>query len=376
MNQPLVKQIETRFGDMLRCASVVFLSATLLGCQPKNNATEVSVAPLRPVKVMEAAGNGSAMQRVLAATVISADSQNLSFRVSGSITSLPVDVGDVLTAGSLVAELDRKPFELGLREAWASLSQAKANERNAASQYRRMRELYANEAASLSDLENAKTNASSASANSTLAQQRLSSAALNNEYSKLKSPSTVCQVVSVPVAVNQNVTAGQTIATTACGDQLRLRTLVPESLINKIEVGMPVDATLQTGNISLSGDIVEIGVSNNSGGYAVEVELESPPPSIKVGMAAQVTLSLGGSDERLLVPLIAVQSDSAGKFVYVATALEDHYVIERQSVQTGELGNNGIEIVEGIEPGEQVVVAGMSRVSEGMKVSLYNSIQP
>lgn len=359
-----------------RLAYALLCCTLLAACQAEEN-TELPPAPLRPVKVLEASAGNAAVQRVLASTVISADSQDLSFRIGGSITSLPVNVGNRLSVGAMVATLDQQPFKVSEKEARAQLAQAEANYRNAESQYRRTRELYSNEAASLSDMENAKASAASARANRALAQEGLNSARLNLGYSQLRNPSANCQVVSVPVTVNQNVSAGQTIATTACGDQLRLRTVVPESLINSISTAMPVTVTLQSGNTILSGKVIEIAVSNENGsGYPVEIELESPPAAVRVGMAAEVTFSLANSGERLLVPLIAVLSDSNGKFVYIAKPEDDHFRIERQAVQTGELDNEGIEIRQGVTTGQRVVVAGMSRISDGMKVTLYAGVKP
>lgn len=359
-----------------RQSVVLLLCGALIACGSDDTTAEAPAAPLRPVKVLEASADGAARERVLSATVISADSQDLSFRVGGIITSLPVDVGDRVGEGELVAALDQRPFQLGVQEARAQLSQAEANDRNAESQYQRTRELYSTEATSLSELENAKASASSASANRSVAQEGLNSAQDNLDYTQLLSPSANCQVVSVPAALNQNVGAGQTIATTACGDQLRLRSVIPESLINQISVGMPATATLQSGKTALSGKVVEVAVSNNgSTGYLVEIELVSPPPAVKVGMAARVTFSLMGGDERLLIPLIAVMSDGEERFVYVAEPEEDHYRIARQAVQIGELDNEGVEILQGLEPGQRVVVAGMSRISEGMNVALYAGVE-
>ena len=354
--------------QLLLCA----LCSVVVACDNDISTETPAVAPLRPVKVIEASAGAAALQRILAATVISADSQNLSFRVAGAITTLSVNVGDRLQAGEIVASLDQQPYLLSQQEARASLAQAEATYVNAQSQYQRTRELYATEAASLADMENAKANASSARASRARSREVLKAAELNVSYSQLRSPSDNCQIVSVPVALNQNVNAGQSIATTACGDQLRLRTVVPESLINTIELGMSVTATLRSSSGTISGKIIEIGVSNtNSTGYAVEIELDSPPADARVGMAAEVTLDIDAGDQRLLLPLIAVLSDNNEKFVYVANQEDEHYRIVRQVVETGALDNDGIEIVRGLKPGQQVVVAGMSRISEGMQVTLY-----
>ncbi len=360
-------------GPALLCCTVLALAA----CSTEDSDDEAAVTAPRPVKTLEIRAGNSAQERTLSSTVVSADSQNISFRISGSITSLPVTVGDPLGADTLVATLDQGTLKLAEKEAQAQLAQAEADYRNAQSQYQRARELYATEAASLSDLENAKARAASARANRSLAEEGVNSARLNLGYSQLRSPAYSCQVVDVPVAVNENISAGQTIATLACGDELRLRTVVPESLINRINTGMPVTATLQSDKTILSGNVIEVAVSNNSGaGYAVEIKLESPPATVKVGMTAQVTFRLAHSETRLLVPLIAVMSDNAEKFVYIAEPEGDHYRIARRIVRTGELDNDGIEILHGLAPGQRVVVAGMSRISEGLNVTLYDSIGP
>lgn len=353
---------------------VVLMAILITACQDKPSEEVPVAAPFRPVKVIEVNRGSAALQRVLSATVISADSQDLSFRISGAITTLPVNVGDRLVKGDVVAAVDQLPFELSESEAKAAMAQANANFRNAQSQYQRTRELYATEAATLADLENAKANESAARATLAQAREGLNSAQLNIEYSNLLSPSDNCQIVSVPVSINQNVNAGQTIASIACGNQLRLRTVIPESLINTISLGMPVTANLNAGNTLLSGTVAEIAVnSDNNAGYPVEIAMDSPPPGVKTGMAAEVTMEIGDGDDRMLVPLAAVLGNDNENFVYVASPQSSHYTIERQSVEIGELDNNGVEILKGLTPGQQVVVAGMSRISEGMKVTLYNS---
>lgn len=361
-------------GALTRLALLLSFFVSV-GCQDGTTVEETAATPLRPVKVMEASSGGAALQRVLSATVISADTQDLSFRISGAVTSIPVNIGDRLSKDAVVATVDQLPFELNESEARAALAQATANYRNAQSQYQRTRELYASEAATLSDLENAKANATAANATLAQAREGLNSAQLNLGYSRLLSPADNCQIVSVPVSVNQNINAGQTVATIACGNQLHLRTVVPQSLINSISLGMPVTANLSAGNALLTGTVVEIAVSsNNSAGYPVEIAMDSPPPDVRVDMAAEVTFSLGTTETRMLLPLVAVLGDNKENYVFVASPQTDHYVIQRQTVETGDLDNNGIEILKGLEPGQQVVVAGMSRISEGMQVTLYQSV--
>ncbi|MGB0867378.1 MAG: efflux RND transporter periplasmic adaptor subunit, partial [Granulosicoccaceae bacterium] len=289
---------------------------------------------------------------------------------------LPVKVGDRLMAGDLVAVIDDQSYRLTEKEARAQLAQARANAGNADSSYQRTRELYTTEAASLSDLENAKANAASARANLAVAREGLNAAQLNLSYTELHNVSDRCQVESLPVSVNQNISAGQLVVSIACGEQLRIRSTVPESLITAVELGMEVQARLSTNNQSLTAKIVEVAVSTgDSSGYAIEAELENPSDAVRVGMAGSLTIELSAEENRIVIPANAVLSDAEGAFVYMAEESADgNYSIARRSVTPGELSNEGLEVLNGLEAGERVVVAGMTKVAPGLKVTLYRGV--
>lgn len=355
----------------------VLLVALTTGCNSSDDTThDPEPVPPRPVKTQLVSSNSGNSQRILSASTISEDNQNLSFRVPGIIVELPVAVGQELSQGDLIARLDPTPFQLGVKEASASVATADAGYKNANSNYTRTRELYTTEAASLADLENARANAASARANLSLAREGLNSAKLNLGYTELHSPTSRCQVVDIPAAKNQNISAGQTIVTTACGEHLRVRSVVPENLIDSIELGMPVIVTLSAGGGPMNGTVAEIGVStSNSSGYEVEVELQDPPSSWRVGMTGEITLDLAGTDNRIVLPLFAVIGDAQGKFVYILEPQDEFFRVVRQAVETGELDNDGIEIISGLSDGMRVVTGGMSRISEDMIVDLWTETQ-
>ena len=63
--------------------------------------------------------------------------------------------------------------------------------------------------------------------------------------------------------------------------------------------------------------------------------------------------------------------DAQGRFVYTVENLGDGFgIVHRRGVQVGAIGAGGLEIVEGLAPGELVVTAGISRIEEGLKVRL------
>ncbi|MEM9621457.1 MAG: biotin/lipoyl-binding protein, partial [Pseudomonadota bacterium] len=145
-----------------RFVPITVLVGLLAACggAEQNGATEV----LRPVKIFEVTQNNQARQRTFSGLSQSSQESRLSFKVGGTIIELPIQVGDALEPGQLIARLDASSYELEAEQARASLVQAQANQRNAESSYERIKNLYENSNASLNDLDNARAGAESAEA--------------------------------------------------------------------------------------------------------------------------------------------------------------------------------------------------------------------
>jgi len=359
----------TLSGSIL-LASVMLLSA----CSQQESEDSVAPQVIKAVKTQLIKGQDANAERVLSGTTISADEQMLSFRVSGVIVELPIQVGDVLNKGDVIARLDSTDFDISSRQAQATVSQAKAAEVNARSAYKRAKELYTAQAASLADLEAARANADSAKASLNVAQQQLNSMLKNKQYTKLVSSADKCTVMAVPVSINSNVNAGASVVNLSCGQYLRAKVTVPEALIDQIKVGEQVAVSIPSARATpFTGKVVEVGVSNNnSAGFDVEVELQESDDNLRVGLVSSVTLAIDNNRpvQVSVVPARAILEDAAGKFVYIlkATDSDTVFTASRQTVSTGALRNEGIEIASGLSEGDEVIISGTSRVNDNMKV--------
>ena len=89
----------------------------------------------------------------------------LSFKVGGNIARRPVNMGDRVRRGTLIAELDPSDFQLQVEEADAALRRAEAEARNAEASFARIRGLYENGNASRTDFDSARAGAESTRAN-------------------------------------------------------------------------------------------------------------------------------------------------------------------------------------------------------------------
>ena len=99
----------------------------------------------------------------------------------------------------------------------------------------------------------------------------------------------------------------------------------------------------------------------------VEIQFDQPPAELQAGQFARVTFSTSRS-EKLMVPFTALHRDRRGEYVYV---LADGQARHR-SVSSGMRIKQEVEILDGLQPGEQVIVRGFLGLSDNKKVKIAN----
>ena len=344
----------------------------LAACDRSEPVVEEQLRPVRTMVVPEASG---ARQRTFSGVASSTQESRLSFKVAGTVTEIPVQVGDELKADALVARLDASPYQLQAQQAEAALRQSEAAARNAAANYERVKGLYENSNASRNDLDAARASAESAEAQVRAAEKALELARLNVSYTRL-TVDRDCSVASVEVELNENVSSGTPIATVNCGAGLEIGLDIPEGLIASLSQGMPAEITFAAvPGRTFSGVVSEVGVASSAAAptFPVTVRVSEPDPMLRAGLAAEVTFrfpTAEGSRTQVL-PVAAVAHDPAGSFVYLAVPSGPREaVVTRRAVSLGELTESGIEVHDGLHPGERVITAGVSVIRDGQRVLL------
>ncbi len=359
---------------MMRTSGCFLLVATLMvaGCGKSDDMMDERLRPVRYVTVSDAS---VFRDRSFSGTSKSSRESRLSFKISGTVINVPVQIGQRLNAGDLIAEIDPASYVLQAQQAQATLVEAQANDRRAAANYERTKGLYANSNASLNDLESARAQAESASAVVRAASKALEIARLNVSYRKLTAAAD-CSIASLDIEVNENVASGQQVAAVSCGDAFEVTVDIPESLISSIDESTPV--TLRFGSIpnkEFGGEISEISVASAAGSAAfpVVIKITDPDPSLRSGLAADVTFQFDSAASKgggFVLPVNAVINDPNGTFVFVAapTETDGEALVRRRAVTLGELSQSGIEVVEGLVVGDRVITAGISVIREGQRV--------
>jgi len=351
---------------------IIILSSFLLsGCGQEDVQEQQK---LRRVKVLEVKANTQGQVRSFSGLAKGQMEANLSFKLAGTISSLPVKVGDKLKKGQLISQIDPLQFELQAQQSHATLAQATASMRNASATYERLKGLYENNNASQNELDAARASSEFSYAQVKAARKGLELAQLNLSHTYLKASSN-CDVAEVDVENHENVGSGQTIAKVSCSRAMDVEIGVPARFVGSVAKGMEAEVTFNAlPEKQFIGIVTEVGVSSSSGGasFPVNVALKNQQALIRSGMSADVRLSfdLQSVTKNFVLPTFSVIENDKGRFVYLLekTETENVGIIKQVPVSIGELTSNGLEIITGIKVGDQVVIAGVSVIRDGLNV--------
>ena len=353
---------------------LVTLTLTLNFCSGKQDTSTEIIRPVRYEKVIMYGGEQT---RTFSGVSKSGLETNLSFKVGGTLRQLNVEVGDQVRAGQLIAVLDATDYTLQLDQTISAHTQAEVRMQNARSTYERISRLYETGSVSVNDYEQAKTAFESARAGLNAARKQVQLAEQSVHYTRLRAPIDG-RVASVSAEINENIMAGFSIITLTSGSDIEVTVGMPESFIAMIRDGDTVSVMFSSlAGESFTGVISEVSyiVGEASTTYPITIKLENPSEDIRPGMTANVVFQLtsGEDKETILVPTVAVGEENEQNFVFVLEALNgDTAVVHRRIVTIGDITGTGFEITEGLEDGEMVVTAGISKLSEGLRVRLLN----
>lgn len=357
--------------------AIAFTCLTLLtGCQDSEPVADQK--RIRPVKTEVVSTEAKNVVRRFAGGAQAAINSRLSFRITGVLDSVDVQVGQVINKGEVLASINSEDLKAKLAADESALVNAQAQEQAAFSQFERIQNLFEQKMVSRVDFDNVKASWQSAK-NATL--QALSARDLSRKqvgYATLRAPADDCTVSELHAQNNETVSAGQVIVTVSCGRSMEVLVTVPESVISHIQVNDNV--TIDFPSVKkrgIAGRVSEIGDSTNqNSAYPVTIAVDTSSAYLRSGMAAEVafTFKLGTASNSLWVPLSALGKDGDSEFVYLFEGQSGEIGrVKKQPVSVGGFTLDSAEIISGLEAGNSVIVAGRSQVYEGLAVKELTS---
>lgn len=303
--------------------------------------------------------------------------ENLSFKVGGTVESIPVKVGSVVKKGDLLIRLDATDYQVGLNQAKAAEKSAKSNFIASKSGYERALKLYETKSISLNDFEKAKAQFEAAKSNFEAAQSQTQAAQNQVNYSTLRA--TFDGIVS-EVNINQNevVSPGHPVITLSSSDQIQIEVGIPENAIAWVSKGQKVDIVFSSmKSEKFIGTVEEVGFTATGATYPVTVLLDEKSPRIRPDMPAEVTFTKTELDSnkkpKTILPSTSVGEDANGNFVYILEATEQKgvYTAVKKPVEIGVMNESGFELLSDIPSRALVASAGLNMLREGALVKLY-----
>lgn len=120
-------------------------------------------------------------------------------------------------------------------------------------------------------------------------------------------------------------------------------------------------------HVKIDGKIREIApmADQTTRTYKVRISLVNPPPEIKLGMTAAVTVANSNNQTTAVaIPLSSIYQTNDSPCVWVVT----NNIVNLRPIQVGTFGDGQIQVLAGLNPGETIVTAGVHKLREGQKV--------
>jgi RND family efflux transporter MFP subunit len=307
-------------------------------------------------------------------TVAARTTSAVAGRMMGTVTSVKVKEGDRVRAGQLLLTIDDsdvaqkvKAAREGCNEAEKGLEAARESRDLMAVTYQRYKKLFDDKALSGQELDQIDTQNKVADidferAQAAVARARagLKEAEVYHGFTRITSP--VSGVVTEKKTDLGNMAVpGVPLFTIEDDSAYRIDVSGDESLSGKIKAGMDASVLIEALNREVKGKISEVvpSVDPMSRSFLVKIALKGE--GLRNGFYAKVSIPIG-KREALLVPQNAVVEK--GQLIGVYTVDKDS-VITYRLVKTGRTYGNNVEILSGLNPGENVVVGGVERAVDG-----------
>ncbi len=284
---------------------------TLAGCRKAETAPPYQKVAVERRDIVVAATASGVIQPILTLSVKS--------KASGEILEEPVQTGDEVKKGQLLARVDPRIPQNNLTQADANVAVAKAQLENAVAQLKRSQALFATQSITQAGLDSAQLMAATARAAVATAEANLQTAKDAMQDTRVVAPitGTVLELDAVLGTVisspTNDVGGGTVILKMANLDTVQVSALVDETDVGKVQPGMVVTISVDAfPNRTFDGSVLKIEpqaqVSQNVTMFPVEVNILNPEHLLKPGMNTEVEIHIGDRQGVLAVPNAALRT--------------------------------------------------------------------
>ena len=345
---------------------------------PGSRAAAPKSAPAIPVTVAPVVSKSVPVKVYAIGNVEAYTTVSVKARVDGQIVGVKFNEGDEVRQGSVLFEIDRRPFEAQLKQAEANLLKDKALLQRATEQETRYKDLLERKFISPDAYEQVRTNTATAAATVRADEAAIESVGLQLDYCTIRSPVTG---YAGKIMIQQ-------------GNLVKANDTSPLVVINQIQ---PVYTTFSVPEQNLpdvrryqaDGELtVTAGVVNSSrppvpgklsfidnstdvatGTIRLKAEFPNADKALWPGQFVNVVVTLTQQKDAIVTPSTSLQNGPNGQYVFV---VKPDQTVEIRNVKIARTEGDDAVVGSGLAPGDQVVTAGQLRLAPGLKVAVEN----
>jgi membrane fusion protein (multidrug efflux system) len=368
------------------CGAFIVTALAIVSSGPGCKKAEQQAPPPPVVEVMEITTTNAPATTEIIGQLDSPQNVEIRARVEAFVDKMLFTEGETVKEGDPLFKLDDKPFQERLAAAKGSLAESKAALNKYEKDVARLTPLAQKRAVPQQDLDNALASVDVGKANVLSAEARVEAALIDLGYCDIRAPVTGL-IGAKQVSIGDLVGKGQPtlMATISTLDPIWFYCAVSEVDYLKADAearrsgkkvaDLPLKLLLANGTEHPErGKIVFIdrAVDVKTGTLRVRAEFPNPEKSLRPGMFARIRVDLGVRPGSILVPERGVAELQGKNFVWVIGS--DNKATQRP-VKVGESVGGSVHILEGLKPGERVVLEGMQKVREGAPVQAMTAAQ-
>lgn len=345
---------------------LLVLQALLAGCSPKPQPHE---EPPRPVLSETLTPGPLLASWTLAGDVRARTETAYAFQTGGRVIARPVDVGDRIHPGEVLARIDPADLQPLVNARRAEQVAARSELKLAEADLGRAERLHARNFVSSANVDRARAAVDVARSRLKAATAQLRQA--DNAFGYRNLTSEVEGVVTaMHVEPGQVVAPGQPVMQVARQGDVEVAVAIPEAELGRVRAVEQWEVSFA----SLPGRhwqalLRELSPSADpaSRTYAARLALLGDTRDVALGMSATAQPDDHG-EPVLSVPLSALYSRDAGTWVWVIDTANQ--TVHQRAVQLGATSGNRVVITQGLQAGEQVITAGANLLRDGQKIRL------
>lgn len=348
--------------------SLLFLAIVITGCGSEEQQKETQ-SPLQ-VEALTASSSVAAEAYSFPARVESDNQANMSTIVMGTVTSVPVSVGEKVKKGDVLIRIKDDQILAQKSQLEANMVQAKANLENTEKNYNRIKNLYAEESATSKEMDDISTMYEIAKANKEALEARLNEVNEMLAYTTIRAPFEGI-VARKFVAEGDMAAPGHPLIAVADPSSIKITANIPEKWIGQIEEGEEVSVTVASAGIYNA--VASLSAVSQAGDpmsrqFAVEVAISDSEmtESLKTGMFAEISINLDES-ETIFIPKSSIVE--RGQLTGIFTLNDDQKAVLRW-VRIGKSSGDKVEIISGLKVGEQYVSVAHQSIRQGQLLSI------